>query len=149
MIYKGIVESMLDQYRAKVRIPVLHRASFAPKTVATADLPEALICTLSGCQGGIKQGDIVFIAHEDNDLSKPVIIGHLYSEQINSAYPSLHLETLDVLYSANLPSDTYIGNISPENLSQLADLTVNVQHELELINSKIKNIEDLLKTSNT
>lgn len=81
MIQKGIVESIISLYKYKVRIPKYDKLSTTPGAVATDDLASAIVCSSPGTKIAYVEGDIVLVGFENNEFSKPVILGLLYREQ--------------------------------------------------------------------
>lgn len=74
---------------------------------------EAHVCGIPGIKSHIKVGDTVYVGFEDNDMGKPIILGHLlthYIEGARSNYPSTTLESLDVKNSLKIPTNTVIGD---------------------------------------
>lgn len=137
MITKGIVEEILTSYKLKVRAPMLDRMVVSGLAKSTSSLNESIICTLPGCDINLKVGDIVFLAFEDNDYSKPIILGCLYRTVKTDSYCDLILNVLDVNLSAKLPSNTTIGEITPVEISHLHGIKTNIQEQLNYLSDKI------------
>ena len=77
----------------------------------------ATLCLSAGMDNNYKIGDIVYLAFEENDLSKPVIIGKLFtnvdvSGNLREKEPvgSADLQALTVSNTANLPLETVFSN---------------------------------------
>ena len=72
---------------------------------------EAYVCGIGGMQNLITEGDCVFVGFEDNDMGKPIILGHLLTSELESKrknYPNIHINSLQVDKSAKLPKDTQL-----------------------------------------
>lgn len=76
---------------------------------------EASVCSIGGVSNIIHIGDIVIVGFEDNDMGKPIILGHLLTDSLNTStyydnesrsFPSLKLGALGVKESVTLPSNT-------------------------------------------
>lgn len=86
---------------------------------------EAIVCNIGGVSNLIKTGDIVIVGFEDNDMGRPIILGHLLTTSLMdkmSDYPNMHLNTLSIDNTANLPLNTKIdipANNSNEKLLKL------------------------------
>ena len=119
MILKGIIEDIISQSRVKVRIPLLHRLTSSVEYVQTEDIPEAQICTLPGTVPNLQCGDVVIVAFENNDLSRPIILGYLFTEAISSSAFSSTFESLNVRNTTYLSKDTTIGEVTPAELNCL------------------------------
>ena len=137
MITKGIVEEILD-YKAKVRLPIYDGTASSNLGTKSSQLSSATICSLSNIKSPVQVGDIVWVGFEDNDDSKPIILGHLYKSTPNISYAGLQLSTLDTKSTTKLYKDTYIGNIKPNEIAMLTGLKGNIQSQLNLLEEKTK-----------
>lgn len=77
MITKAIVEEIVSETQARVRIPILHKISTSSSATPFNELPIATICTLPGIHIKYDVGDVVYVSYEDNLSSKIVILGEL------------------------------------------------------------------------
>ena len=82
MITKAIIEEKINQYQYKVRIPIFDRMDESPDHTDFKDLAIATVSIPRGINNNIQVGDIVFVGFEDNNSSQPIILGHLYREQL-------------------------------------------------------------------
>ena len=94
-------------------------------------------------------GDIVFVGFEDNDLSKPIILGHLFKENNdNRDYTGtlleLMLNSIAVQFNASLPENTYIGEVQPSELQMLRGQTSNIKDQFDSIIKDIDTIKSKL-----
>ena len=85
MIQKGIIESIISAYEYKVRIPRYDKLITTPGGVSTEDLSSAIVCSVPGTKISFAEGDIVLVGFENDELSKPVILGTLYKEDSGQA----------------------------------------------------------------
>lgn len=125
MITKGIVKSIINDYEAVVNVPLLD----SDVNCIISSLPNSRII--------LQLDDIVFVAFEDYDLSKGVIIGFLFKENSNLSSINLELDSLQVNSKSTFSKSINIGNISYEQLQYLSGLSQNIQ-------TSLKNIEDRL-----
>ena len=145
MITRAIVEEVLTPFKVRVRIPLLNRLANTPLATKKEDLDTAVICSLPSCYVNIKEGDIVFVAFEDNVQSKVVVLGHLSMEGVTS-YASISLNELCVASEAKLPSNTTIGdNVSSFDLTNISGTKDNLQKQINLLNDKIDNLTKLIE----
>ena len=79
MITKAIVTQLVPPNKFKVRIPIFDGFSGQQGAVSDEHLSNATLCTLPNSDNVINVGDIVYVAFEDNDAGRPVILGHLYT----------------------------------------------------------------------
>ena len=152
MVTKAIVEQIIDDYTIRVRIPLFDKIASDLTATRTADLSEATICFLANSYMGVSLGDIVYVSFEDNDRSKPVIIGHLSCNKDYESAASLVLHNLSIDSSCNLPANTLIGNIRYEQLLNAIQLQNNLNNltnalRLQLIEQS-KEIEQLKEQIN-
>lgn len=121
MIIKAIIESNSIDNQYRVRIPKYHKLSRTPGSTPTSGLPLASVCHLPGIVPTYAIGDIVFIDFENNDLSFPVILGKLLSDNNNleESVSDVKTRSLTVDVDTKLSDDTKIGSINYNDL-QLA-----------------------------
>lgn len=128
MITKAIVDSKVpNTNRWRVRIPILDGIAGGMTSTPSILLPEATLCTLPNAKNVVNPGDIVFVAFEENDMGKPVILGHLYQEESKTnTCIDLQLRTLRVedkvnarISSAYLPDNTMLSGIALSDMEKL------------------------------
>ena len=132
MITKAIVEAIVNAYSFRVRIPVINRSKDAAFHTPTEELYISSICTVAGCIPNVRVGDIVYVSFEDNDLSKPVILGYLYKDSYGDTLCDFNIGNLTVDGSTTLSSDTRIGDVTPNEISYLQGAKSNIQWQLDL-----------------
>lgn len=138
MITKAIVEAIVDTYSFRVRIPVINRSKDAALHTPTEELYISSICTVAGCIPNVRVGDIVYVSFEDNDLSRPVILGYLYKDSYGDTLCDFEIGNLTVDGSAHLSKDTSIGNVTPSEISFLEGTKSNIQWQLDLFEKDIE-----------
>lgn len=79
----------------------------AAEIVLDATLSEA-----AGINGGYSVGDVVYCAFEDNNNSRPVIVGKLSSPDVENTGGQINSEYLTISHQANLPHNTNVGDIA-------------------------------------
>ncbi|MBO5712097.1 MAG: hypothetical protein J6R47_04595 [Acholeplasmatales bacterium] len=141
MIYRAIIEDIIDRYTAKVRIPLLHRAVVSSQYTELDSLPEARICTLPNTHPNIQKGDVVIVALENNDPTKPIIIGYLYKEILSSTSISSIFNSLEVKLETILSENTTIGEVTPDNIKQLIGCKENINQQFKQIRNRLDLIE--------
>lgn len=149
MLTKGIIEDIIDPYHVKVRIPIFDRMSSSSLHIEDTDLNEALICSLPHCDLNIQRGDIVFIGFEDNDFSKPIVLGYLYRSNMTSTYCDLILNSLVVNIDAKLPVNTQIGSVTANEIKCLTGLKENIQNRLDFMSQQILDLKNTISKMNT
>ena len=131
MITRGIVEKLIDRYTIKVRMPLLNRMKQNSNSILSDDLNEAVVSVPPNFDPNINVGDVVFVAFEDNNFGKPVVIGYLYRSNMTPTYGDIILNSINVKIAANLSADTTIGDVSSTNISYLKGVTSNIQGQLD------------------
>lgn len=81
MLQKGIIETIENKYTVKVRIPKYDKVVSDATGTKTEDLATGIVCTLPGMNITYSEGDVVLVDFENDELSKPVILGLLYREE--------------------------------------------------------------------
>ncbi len=137
MITKGIVEELVDIYRIRVRIPLIDRTPQSSLHTSTENLNVALVCTLPGCDPNIKPGDVVFVAIDDTLEQEAIILGYLYRSKDTETYCDLVLNELTVKSKVTLPFETYIGNTTGKDISNLSGTRDNVQKQLDELKKQV------------
>ena len=103
MITKAIITSMnRTGTRCAVRMPLFENAGNRQPVVANA-----IVNIMPGIYNGLKVGDVVLVAFEENALEKPVIIGKLFTGAVESGERGGGaFGTLKVTKDATLPAAT-------------------------------------------
>ena len=148
MILKGIIEKIIDPYSVRVRIPFLHRTSNSSNILHVDELPEAQISILPNCRPSLQLGDVVIVGFENNDQTKPVIIGVLYSENMSKTSCSCLFDSLTVTADSHLSFNTSIGEVLPLELSYLKGAKDNLQQQINSLETRLSNLQaDIAKIS--
>ena len=128
MITKAFVESKIDNFTYKVRMPIFDRVVSAPQHTGFSDLSEAIVCTPKGINGTLDVGDVVLVGFEDNTASRPIILGHLYRDQLledDKVY--INARNITVSDAASLPLATTINDINLyQSIQKIQDLNNTV-----------------------
>ena len=80
MLQKGIIEKLEGKYAARVRVPKYDKMVSSDNGTDTKDLPIGIVCALPEMKITYSVGDVVLVAYENDELSKPVILGLLYRD---------------------------------------------------------------------
>lgn len=135
MITKGIVEE-LKGYQAKVRLPIYDGLANTKNATSNENLSYATVCVTTNLNNSLNVGDIVYVSFEDNDKGKPVILGQLYKEEMNTLADiklnSANINQLTVNKNASLPQNTSIGSISFKEIAALSGIKDNIQNQIDI-----------------
>ena len=85
MIQKGIIAQVIDKYTYKVRIPKYDKVGYATNSTKLEDLSSGIVCTIPGIDISYTIGDVVLVSFENDEISKPIILGLLYRENKSDA----------------------------------------------------------------
>lgn len=135
MITKAIVEEIVDKYNIRVRVPLFDRTTDSSVHTSKENLNVAIVCTLPGCNPNIRVGDVVFISKEPTQ-EEYIILGYLYRSKDTGTYCDLILNDLTVNYVTQLPFDTTIGTVSPEEIQCLEGVRENIQKQFDDLTDK-------------
>ena len=138
MIARGIVEKIYDERQVAVRLPIFDKSGTANSRTPTDSLGIASICVLPNSIPNVRVGDVVYVAFENGDIYKPVIIGYVYIDREYQTRQSLSLESLDVLVDVSLPQSTKIGNVTSTEISYLDGVTSPIQEQLDNLEEQIQ-----------
>ena len=144
MITKAIIEKVIDKYNAKVRIPIINKAKGAVSATPTEELYIASVCIPPNCNPDLKVNDVVFVAFEDGNNGKPVIIGQLFKEGPNETLCDIKSSTIDVALSCALPENTTVGNVTSTDLKNLTGTKGNLQGQIDIARDKAAKVEQLV-----
>lgn len=142
MITKGIVEEILTPYSIRVRLPLLDGIKESRQGVQTSDLGVAIISSLPNSANIVSVGDIVIVGFEDEDLGKPIILGHLYKETASETQMDLTLRKLNTTSSTILSEDTTIGDVTKDEIKMLKNIRFNIQNQLDNITERLDALEN-------
>lgn len=121
MITKGIITKIPinpDDNKYLVRLPFFEDATEnAEEIIYEATLNEA-----PGIKQGYAIGDVVYVAFEDNDEGKPVIIGKLYSTEIENIGAEIDTNNLVVNNSTKLSANTTIGDATKSDVANIKNI---------------------------
>lgn len=137
MVTKAIVDEILTPYLIKVRIPLIDGAENSRDGTLKENLCESTICSLPNSSNLVSIGDIVYVAFEDGDYAKPVIIGHLIKESKNIVYPDIESRVFKVYSMADLPKETTIGSVLPIEIEKLSGIKSNIQKQIDYLQEQI------------
>jgi hypothetical protein len=150
MIVKAVVESVIDPYHVKIRVPLLDRDKSSSIHTSDSDLDTATICSLPNCRLNLQVGDIVFVATEKTyPVSQPVILGVLFRENATSSMCDLVLGELFVENNCTLPKGTTIGEISYSETRMLSGATDNIQAQINALVDRISVLEGYHKSTDS
>ena len=141
MITRGIVEKIYSKNSVAVRVPLFDKSATSASRTPTESLGVASICILPNSIPNVRVGDVVYVGFENNDISKPVIIGYVYIDREYLTKQGLSLETIDVSTNALLPVSTRIGNITPEEIATLSGIKSNIQEQINFLIEEINELK--------
>ena len=145
---RAFIEGKVDDFHYRVRIPILNKLNSSVGATPTKELAIATIATPPGISPKFKNGDLVFIEYEEQDTSKPVIVGRMFNTLTSSIVSDAQFDSVQVSVNAKLPTDSSVGNNNSQNLKYLNGLSTNVQTNLDTLNVDNKNNKDSVRNLN-
>ena len=139
MIAKAVIEEVIDNFSARIRIPILNGIKNTQQSTPLENLYIANIASIPYITNVIAVGDIVYVGFENNDLSRPVIIGKYLGSSKVKGYdsieykPNLDLDNITVNEQCSLSNNTRIGTLEYNDLTKvlLIDELYNKLAELQ------------------
>ena len=132
MVTKAIIIDLIDKYQARVRIPIYNKSYYSPTATPTEGLSIATICTLPGITPNYSVGDVVYVAFEENIISKPVILGLLCHLNMDESYSDAIFHNMQVGSFATLPQQTSVGDVSSKELYTLKGVRGSIQNQIDI-----------------
>ena len=148
-MYKAIIDSIINPYEVTVQIPFLDKGTMnvnpdligrdviRASTLNGISYP-ATIITTPGCKPNYLVDDIVYVDFEENDMSRPVVMGLLYRQGGNVSLLDATVNNLQVVSSAKLPYESTIGSVTENELSNLRYTSSNIQAQLDILEGQIE-----------
>ena len=146
MITKGYIQEVLTSNTVRVRIPLYHKIENTNGSVTNDLLPVAPIVTPPNIRIDPMVGDVVVVAFEENDLSKPIIIGFLYTKDEHKSTTAIMTENLYVSGEVTMGETVSIGDVSYENLVCLKGLDSPIRDTFDTLYRKISELENKLES---
>lgn len=131
---KWITENGVEKYDNiyEVFIPIFLSAGQSKDSKLSPSSIEATLCYQPEHLNSYNVGDIVFVSFEDNDKSKPIILGKLYlgNGETESRTNDI-VQDLRVTHNAKLPKNTTIGDISGDEIERLFRDVANNRYKID------------------
>lgn len=141
MIAIGIIEEIISETSAKVRVPILDGDKVANFSVPNNNLNTAAYAFLPNSLPNYKVGDKVIVGFIDNQLTQPIILGALPKYVSKETKASISIGSLGVAYKTVLSEDTTIGKVKPEDIEKIAGLKGNIQGQLDTIANAVNSLD--------
>ena len=148
MLVKAYIQEVLSPQSVRVRIPTYHMIGGVVGATPDELLPIAVFNTPPNVSIDPQVGDVVIVAFEEDRMSKPVIIGYLYSTKEIKSSINIKCENLNADGEIVLGDDIQIGDIKYENLKCLKGQKENIKDEIKVINSDIKELLGIVDNLN-
>lgn len=149
MITKAFIQDVINPHTVRVRIPMYNKLDGTQGSTPKSELPLAPICTVANIINDPHPGDVVFVSFEDDDLSKPIVLGYLSLANMGLSYTDIVCDDLEAKGEIRLSEDMVVGEIKYENIFQLKNLNENVVEKfqeidrlIDEINVEIKKLQD-------
>ena len=150
MVTRAIVVS-IDGLRATIRIPIYNKIEGVNGATPDTELYSAIVCVPNNTVSNLMPGDTVFVAFEESQIDKPVIIGHLPKSSIlSNAGMDIGCKSLRVFGDTTFDGDIVIKlpegrhHINKINLMSLEGWTDNIKTKFNAVDSELKNLNELV-----
>ena len=148
MLTKAYISEIINTHSIRVRMPLYNKIEGVNGATPKTELAIACVCSLPNFVTDPQVGDIVIVGFEENDTSKPVILGYLSKSTELPSITDIKCNKLTALDDVTLPAHTNIGNVTHENLKCLLNLKDNIKLSLQQTNASILSMnEELSKVS--
>lgn len=135
MLTKAVVTDIIDKYKIKLDIPL-----FKSSSADGIGNPYAIVCSPPNVNITFRPGDVVIVGFEDNNYSKPVIIGFLYKEVSPNSTLDMKVNTISIDADLTVGEESYPAVVKKLRIN-VADLFTEIR---ELKNS-LSNLEQQLE----
>ena len=139
MITKGYIVGKSEvKNKFKVKLPIFDTPGLNINQKLNSTILDATICYNPGAYPEYKVNDIVYVGFEDNDLSRPVILGMLYLED-KTSQSRIDCSNLQVYNKAIMPKDSSLSNIKISDINNLfgkVDFIYNQLKEKNILETK-------------
>lgn len=131
MVTKAIITEIVDKYQVRVRIPIYDKADYSATATPDRELSIGPVSTQPGISPNFAVGDVVIVSFEEDIISKPIILGKLYTSANSNAVSDITSNMLTVCASAKLPKATTIGDVSASDIAKLKNISGNIQNQID------------------
>ena len=143
MVTKAIIQEVLSHHAIKIRIPIYNKLENTNGSTPNNELSITTLCTLPNFLIKPEPGDIVLVAFEEDDISKPIVIGYISLANGMNSNVDIKCDGLEVQGTIKLSNSININNeIEYKNILALKNQTDNIKITFENID---KDIEDINK----
>lgn len=150
MITKAIVQSVSGN-SVIVRIPLYNKIGGAYNATPDKELYSATICVPQGQFPQLSRGSVVFVGFEDNEMSKPIILGHLLTAEQFKNDPNrseMYLSRMEANAEAIFEGEISVLDhntkevlVSRNNLLALKGVEDSLKETISNINQALSNLE--------
>ena len=149
MLTKAYISDIINSSLIKVRIPLFNKIDGVNGATPKSELSTACVCSLPNFITAPQTGDIVIVGFEEDDTSKPVVLGYLSKNTESNSMTDIKCNKLVAIDDVELNEHTTIGDILPENIKCLKNLKHNINTTFQETNKSIDNINKKIETINT
>ena len=140
MLTKAYISEVISSHTIRVRVPLYNKIEGVNGATPKNELAIACVCSLPNFVTAPQVGDIVIVGFEEDDISKPVILGYLSRNAAQSSITDIRCNKLVALDDVILDAHTTIGDIKPENIECLKNLRDNIKQTFDTTKTTIDNI---------
>lgn len=152
MLTKAYISDIINSNSIKIRMPLFNKIDGVNGATPKSELSIACVCSLPNFITAPQTGDIVIVGFEEDDTSKPVILGYLSKNTESNSMTDIKCNKLVAIDDVELNEHTTIGEVLPENIKCLKNLKANINTTFQQTGNAIENINksiDKIKTNVT
>ena len=148
MLVKALVQEVISPHLVKVRIPSINKIEGVNGATPNNELSTASVCSLPNIITDVHPGDIVVLGFENDNISNPIVIGHLSIKGESKSITNIKCDELVALGDVSLGKHTSIGDITPKNIECLRNQTSNINDTFQVMTKSIEEIRGQLDALN-
>lgn len=134
MLLKGIIQGRNDN-KYMVRIPSFESAGQPNQFICSA-----IVSYTPGSDAMFRNGDVVVIGFENNNIDRAVVLGKLYTGEPEQGYSSSSLQNLNVEGTTILSSQTTIGGLKYTDLLDMLIRIEGLETRVQALEEKVEQI---------
>jgi hypothetical protein len=145
MLTKAYIQEVISPHSIRVRIPLFNKIANVDGATPNDELSIGCVCTLPNFITDAHVGDIVIVGFEEDNISKPVVLGYLSTPNRMDTMVDVECNRLTVNGDTTLTEHTTIGDVKPESIKCLKDLKDNVNDTFKRTSLRLSGIDELIQ----
>lgn len=143
MLAKAFIQEVISPYSLRVRIPSVNKIEGVNGATPNNELYVAAVCSNPNFVINAHVGDVVILGFEDDDISKPIVLGYLSTNKSMETLTNMHCDEFKADGDISLSGQTSIGDVSPSSIHCLKNQKENISDEFHSVR---RDAEELKKS---